>query len=111
MTLPDNVIIYILIAGVAATAIWRFAGVLLSSGLSEEGLLISWVRAVSMALIAGLIARIVVFPPGALEDIGLFVRIGAFGFGVLIFFLARRHMLLGILAGMSALIGAHLLSH
>ncbi|WP_088360697.1 AzlD domain-containing protein [Rhodomicrobium vannielii] len=104
-----NWTLYILIAGVAATAIWRFAGVFLSSGLSETGAAIAWVKAVSTALVAGLIARIVIFPPGALADLSTPVRLGAFALGVAMYFLARRHMGLGIATGTGVLIAGHLL--
>ncbi len=104
-----NAMAYLLIAGVAATAVWRLAGVLVSGGVAEDGPVIAWVRSVSTALVAGLIARIVVFPPGALADIGTPLRLGAFAFGVAVYFAAGRHMGLGILAATAALIGGHLL--
>lgn len=110
MIATGNVMVYIFVAGVAATAIWRFAGFALSAGLSEEGPVIQWVRSVSTALIAGLISRIILFPPGALADMAPAVRLGAFGFGVAVYFLARRHMGFGVLAGASALVATHLLN-
>lgn len=109
MMTPGETALYILVAGVAATAIWRVAGVFLSSGVSEDGALIAWVKAVSTALVAGLIARIVIFPPGALADVSTPLRLGAFALAVAVYFLARRHMGLGILAGTAALISGHLL--
>lgn len=106
---PDLVLVYIFIAGVAATVIWRFAGVLLSSGLAEDGAIIAWVRAVSTALVSGLIAKLVLFPPGSLADVSLIIRIAAFTFGIAAFFLLRRNMGLGILAGTAAMMAAHAL--
>jgi branched-subunit amino acid transport protein len=108
-TAHAHVLLYIFLAGTAATAIWRIAGVLLSSGLAEDSALVAWVKAVSTALVSGLIARIVVFPPGALADVGMAVRIGAFMLGVAAYFLAGRHLGLGVLVGTAALIGAHFL--
>jgi hypothetical protein len=105
---PDKIIVYIFVAGAAATAIWRFTGFVLASGLSEEGPVIQWVKAVSVALVAGLISRLVLFPPGALADIGLTVRLGAFAFGVLTYFLARHRMGIGVFMGTLALIAADL---
>ncbi len=103
----DHPLVYIFVAGVAATAIWRFIGFALSSGLSEDGTVIQWVRAVSTALVAGLISRIILFPPGALADVNIAIRLGAFSFGVIVFFLTRRHMGLGVLTGTLPLIAAH----
>ncbi|NJM36352.1 MAG: hypothetical protein HC850_18520 [Rhodomicrobium sp.] len=68
----------------------------------------AWVKSVSTALVAGLIARIVVFPPGALADVSAGVRIGAFALGVVVYFLARRHLGLGVLVATAALLAAHL---
>jgi branched-subunit amino acid transport protein len=99
--------LFIFVAGVLATAVWRMLGLFLSSGLSEGSAFLEWVKAVSTALIAGLVARTVVFPPGALADIELPIRVGAFALGVAVYFLTRRHLGLGILSAASALILAH----
>jgi len=108
MSLPQDVMVYIFVAGIAATAMWRLAGVVLSGGIAEDGWVIALAKAASTALVAGLISRIVVFPPGALGDVSLLVRLGAFGVGVAVFFLARRHMGAGIFAGTAVLVASHL---
>ncbi len=97
-------IVYILVAGVAATVVWRLLGLFLSVGLSEDSPWLEWVKAVSTALIAGLVARTLLFPPGALAEVPLGIRIGAFALGVAVYFAARRHMGLGILCAALALI-------
>jgi hypothetical protein len=109
MSIAGNSFVYILVAGVAANAIWRLGGLLLSSGLSEDGPVIAWVKAVSTTLVAALIARIVIFPPGALAQISTPVRVGAFALGIVVYYVARRHLGLGILAATISLIAAHLL--
>jgi branched-subunit amino acid transport protein len=108
MTGMNNVLLYIFVAGVAATAVWRMAGIMLSSGLTEDSPLMAWVKAVSTALVAGLVARIVLFPPGALADVSPSVRVLAFALGVAVYFLARRHLGIGVLVATGALLGAHL---
>jgi hypothetical protein len=107
MTGSGPTFLYIFVAGVAATAVWRLLGLFLSSGLSEGSALLEWVKAVSTALIAGLVARTVIFPPGALADIHLLIRVGAFAFGVAVYLAARRHLGFGILSAAGALILAH----
>jgi hypothetical protein len=97
---------FILVAGVGATVIWRLLGLLLSSGLSEDTPVIEWVKAVSTALVAGLVGRLILFPPGALADVDPAIRLGAFALGVWVYFLGRRHLGLGILTGASALVAA-----
>jgi hypothetical protein len=104
MTGSASTFLYILLAGVVTTAVWRLLGLFLSVGLSEDSPLLEWVRAVSTALVAGFAARTVLFPPGALAEVDVAIRAGAFAFGIAAFFLARRHLGLGILAGAGALI-------
>jgi hypothetical protein len=67
------------------------------------------VKAVSTALVAGLVARIVIFPPGALAEISTPARVGAFVLGIAAYYASHRHMGLGILAATSSLIAVHLL--
>jgi hypothetical protein len=107
MTVPSDTILYIFLVGVAATAIWRVGGALLATGIAEDGAIITWVKSVSMALVAGLISRIIVFPPGALADVSLTVRAIALVIGVSVFLLTRWNMGFGILAGTSALMALH----
>ncbi len=109
MTGASATYLYILIAGVAATAVWRILGVVLSGGLVEGNPLLEWVKAVSTALVAGFVARTVLFPPGALADVPVAIRVGAFALGIGAYFLARRHLGLGIASGAVALILAHYL--
>lgn len=94
----------ILLAGGAATAVWRLLGLFLSVGIAEDSAVLEWVKAVSSALIAGLVARTVLFPPGALADVPLAVRIGAFALGLAVFYAAGRHLSWGIGCAFSALI-------
>jgi hypothetical protein len=109
MTVSAETMIYIFVAGVAANGVWRLGGALLSSGISDDGAVITWVRAVSTALVAALISRIVVFPPGALADVDAVIRVTAFGIGILAFFLTQRNLGLGILSGAAALLARHFL--
>ena len=95
--------------GFGMTAPWRILGVLLARNIDVESESFKWVRAVSTALVAGLIARMVIFPSGALGGIILSVRIGAFLGGVLVFYLARRNLGIGVLAGVSLLLGSQIL--
>jgi hypothetical protein len=109
MTAVENSFLYILLAGVLANGIWRLAGLAISSGISEESQIMAWVKAVSTALVAGLVARIVNFPTGALAEISTTARLGAFVLGIAVYYAAERHIGLGILAATFSLIGAHIL--
>ena len=97
-------LIYLLIAGFVATAPWRVLGVALSQGIDTQSELLRWVRAVSTALIAGLVARLVFFPAGLLADVPLAIRLGAFATGLAVYFATKRNVAVGILAGEAALL-------
>ena len=56
------------------------------------------------ALVAGVITRIVLVPTGDLVAVPLLIRVGAVGGGFLVFFVAQRSMLLGVLAGETIMI-------
>ncbi|PLX36837.1 MAG: branched-chain amino acid transport [Hyphomicrobiales bacterium] len=90
---------FILIAGALPTYFWRWLGVLLAGKLHEDSELLKWVKAVATTLIAGVIARLVLFPNGALVEVPLWLRIAAIAGGFTIAFMPRGHMLAGIVAG------------
>jgi Na+-translocating ferredoxin:NAD+ oxidoreductase RnfD subunit len=96
--------VVILVAGFLATDLWRWLGVLTAQRIDESSELLRWVRAVSTALVAGLVARIVLFPVGAMALAPLSGRIGAVAVGFLVFMLVRRNVFAGILAGEAVLV-------
>lgn len=98
--------LFIVLAGFAATDFWRFLGVFLSARIDEASEILRWVRAIATALVAGLVARLVVFPVGDLATAGQLARLGAVAVGIAVFFAFRRSMLAGILAGEAALLAA-----
>ncbi len=96
--------IFLFIAGFGATQPWRYLGVILSRNVHEDAEILVWVRAVSTALVAGLVARMVLLPAGALADVPPAIRIGAFVFGVATFFLAGRRLVVGVSCAAASLI-------
>lgn len=94
-----SALIYLFIAGYIATDIWRLLGVLAAVKVNEDSEVFRWVKSVSTALVAALIARIVLFPVGALADVPLWVRGGALGLGIIIYLATKRSIALGIIAG------------
>ncbi len=97
--------VFIAVAGFAATDFWRFLGVVMAARVDETSLVLRWVRAVATALIAGLVARLIVFPVGELAHVSPLARYVAVAIGLIAFALFRRNMLVGILAGELALLG------
>jgi hypothetical protein len=100
----------LLLAGFLPNEIWRFFGIVVARRLDEDSELLVWVRAVATAVLAGVIAQLVLFPPGQLADIPLAARLGAVGVGFAMFMLVRRSVFVGVLSGEIALvIGAAIL--
>src|ERR1043166_10092141 len=56
---------------------WRALGLLLARGLNEDSEIVVGSRAVATAILAGVIAKLILFPSGALTNIPLFVRVAA----------------------------------
>ena len=71
-----------------------------------------WVRSVAVAVLAGVIAKLVIVPPGALASVPLAVRLAAIACGLAAFLLVRRSVLAGVLVGEAVLLaGALALGH
>jgi branched-subunit amino acid transport protein len=103
--LPDSWIIVVLIAGAAATYVWRALGVALSGHIDPTGPVFEWVGCVAYALLAALIARMIVMPVGPLEKTDLGMRLISAAIALAAFFLARRSIFFGVAAGILAFIG------
>jgi branched-subunit amino acid transport protein len=91
-------------AGFLPNEVWRMLGVVVAHGLDESSELVVWVRAVATALLAGVVAKIVLFPPGGLAEVPLTVRLLAMAAGFVAFLIVRRSVLTGVLAGEAVLI-------
>ena len=98
----------LILIGFLPSEIWRWLGIMLGGGLDEQSEIILWVRAVATALIAAVVARIVLIPPGALAGVPLPVRLAALAAGFLAFLLIRRSAFAGVLAGEAVLISGAL---
>lgn len=98
----------VIIIGFLPTEIWRIAGVLAGRNLDENSEIMIWVRLVAAALVAGVVAKLLMFPSGALTVIPLWWRLGALATGVATYWIARKSVLTGLIAGEAVLIGAGL---
>jgi hypothetical protein len=94
----------LLLIGFLPSEAWRWLGIVIGRGLSEESEIILWVRAVATALVAAVVARIVLFPPGALAAVPVEVRVVALGCGFLAFLVIRRSAFAGVIVGEAVLI-------
>ena len=86
----------LVLVGFLPTEVWRMLGLVAARGIDEESELLIWVRAVAVAVLAGVIAKLVVLPPGALAAVPLAVRLAAIAAGFAAFLLVRRSILAGV---------------
>jgi len=93
-----------LICAIAGTYVWRALGVTFSARVEPDGALFRWVSCVSYAMLAALISRMTVIPVGSLAETPVTFRLGAMAVAIAVFFLARRGMLPGVVAGVGSFI-------
>jgi hypothetical protein len=91
-------------AGFLPNEVWRMLGIVVAHGFDESSDLVIWVRAVATALLAGVVAKIILFPPGGLADVPPPIRLSAIALGFSAFVLVRRSVFAGVLAGEAVLI-------
>jgi branched-subunit amino acid transport protein len=93
----------LVIAAGLGTYLWRGLGVLLSGRIKVNSELFNWVACVAYAMVAGLISRIVIVPGGMLAQTALAERLIACGLAVAAYYLSRRNLLVGVGAGVAAI--------
>jgi branched-subunit amino acid transport protein len=94
-----HALVVLVVAGAIPNQIWRMLGLWFGGGLDEGSELLVWVRAVATAILAGVIAQILVQPPGALASVPDLLRYGALVAGFIVFMLTRRSIFAGVLSG------------
>ncbi len=102
----------LVLLGFLPNEIWRAFGLVMARGLDEDSEIVIWSRAVATAIIAGVIAKLIVFSPGALTTIPLGVRVSAAVCGFLAFLAVKRSIFAGVTAGEAVLVaGGFLFVH
>ena len=109
-TLKDvSPFLVLILIGFLPNEVWRMLGVVFARGLDETSEILTWVRAVATAILAGVIAQLIFVPAGALGSVPLSVRLGAMAVGFIVFLVVRRSIFAGVAAGEAVLLlGAYL---
>jgi hypothetical protein len=94
----------LILAGYLPNEVWRLFGLMMARGLNEDSQIVVWSRAVATALLAGVVAKLILFANGALMTVPLSVRVGAAVLGFAVFMALRRSVFAGVLAGEGALL-------
>ncbi len=96
--------VLLLLVGFLPSEIWRLFGLVAARRIDEESEFFMWARAVAIAVLAGVIAKIIVLPPGTLAGVPLGIRLVAIACGFVAFLVVRRSVFAGVVAGEIVLI-------
>ena len=98
-------LLLLILACAAGTYLWRALGVAVAGRLNPDGELFSWMGCVALAMVAGLVARMLVEPVGVLATTSLIERFGATACALVVYFvLMRRNLLAGVVSGCVAIV-------
>jgi branched-subunit amino acid transport protein len=97
--------LFILLAGWLPTDIWRYLGVYFAGNLKEDAEILVFIRALATALVAAVIAKLVLYPEGALALSPLWLRIFGVAAGFAAYWFAKRSVIIGVVTGEALLIG------
>ena len=75
-----------------ATYLSRFLGVLSSEKIKETSKIYRWFNCLAYSTLAALIARMIIFPSGALAEVDYPIRIIVLISSILIFYLGKRNL-------------------
>jgi len=101
--------VFIAIAGWLATDIWRWLGVLVGNRLAQDSAALTWVRAVATSLLAAVIAKLILYPVGELQNVPVEVRLVAVSVGFAAFLMTGKRIWVGIAVALSFLFGGQFL--
>ena len=86
-----NIVLAIFVTAVA-TYISRFLGVLSSEKIKETSKIFRWFNCLAYSTLAALIARMIVFPVGALSEVDYLIRFIVILLSILIFYFTRKNV-------------------
>ena len=85
-----NIVLAILVTS-SATYISRFLGVITSNKIKETSKIFKWFNCLAYSTLSALLARIIIFPAGALSEVSYLSRAIVVFFCLLIFFISKRN--------------------
>jgi hypothetical protein len=94
--------VLLILAGFLPNEVWRMLGVVLAHGLDENSEIIVFARAVANTILAGVVGKLVIFAPGALAGVPVWVRVGSAAVGLAAFWLFRRSVFAGVVVATGA---------
>ena len=88
----SNSIVFVILITSLATYLSRFLGVLSSEKIDETSKIFKWFNCIAYAILASLIARMIIFPAGELNESDIFIRIFVVILSIIIFLLTKKNL-------------------
>jgi len=85
-----NIVLAILVTSLA-TYISRFLGVLTSNKIKENSKFFRWFNCLAYSTLSALLARIIIFPAGALVEVDYFIRFIVIIICLMIFLISKKN--------------------
>tara|TARA_Y100000591_G_scaffold244961_1_gene215870 strand:- start:905 stop:1228 length:324 start_codon:yes stop_codon:yes gene_type:complete len=89
--MTNNILIVILVTSFA-TYLSRFLGVVSAEKIKETSKMFRWFNCLAYSTLAALIARIVIFPSGSLNEIDYSIRFIVVVLSIAIFFITKKNL-------------------
>ena len=89
--MTTNIILAILVTSLA-TFSSRFLGVITSEKIKEDSKVFRWFNCLAYSTLAALIARIIIFPSGALAEVDYLVRFIVIFVSISIFYFTKKNL-------------------
>jgi len=104
--------VVLILVGFLPNEVWRVIGLVTARGLNEDSQLVVWSRTVATALLAGVVAKLILFSSGELSGIPLPVRLGATVCAFAAFWAMKRSVFAAVAVGEAVLLtGGYFLAH
>ncbi|WP_415321188.1 AzlD domain-containing protein [Candidatus Pelagibacter sp. Uisw_092] len=88
--MATNIILAILATSLA-TYISRFLGVITSKKIKENSKIFKWFNCLAYSTLSALLARIIIFPAGALAEVDYLIRFIVIFICLVVFFISKKN--------------------
>ena len=89
--MSSNIILVILVTSFA-TYLSRFLGVVSSEKIDATSKIFRWFNCIAYSILAALIARVVIFPAGVLDEADLWIRLFVLIISIIIFIISKGNL-------------------
>ena len=86
-----NIVLAILVTSLA-TYISRFLGVITSKKIKENSKIFKWFNCLAYSTLSALLARIIIFPAGALAEVDYLIRFIVIVVSLIIFYSTKKNL-------------------